>query len=170
MRKLRSLWIRLLSISGLKRRGDDIDAELESHLEMHIDDNVRSGMSREEARRRALIQLGGVEQTRQAVRERRTLPGLETLLQDARWPAADGAQSRIYGSSCVNAGYRHLRLRHGVHLDRCGSAGTVERGYRPERLVDAGDSDSERRVGAQLISRLSLIFAITLKLLQTALQ
>ena len=39
----------------------------------------------EEARRRALIQLGGVEQTKQAVRERATLPKLEDVLQDARY-------------------------------------------------------------------------------------
>ena len=63
MRNLRALWIRLLSIVGLKHAGDDIDAELESHLQMHIDDNVRSGMTPEDARRKALIQLGGVEQT-----------------------------------------------------------------------------------------------------------
>ena len=85
MRNLRALWIRLLSIVGLKHAGDDIDAELESHLQMHIDDNVRSGMTPEDARRKALIQLGGVEQTKQAYRERATLVKLEDVLQDARY-------------------------------------------------------------------------------------
>ncbi|MGD0369459.1 MAG: ABC transporter permease, partial [Acidobacteriaceae bacterium] len=85
MRTLRALWIRLLGIAGLKQAGDDIDAELESHLQLHIDDHVRSGMTPEEARRRALIQLGGVEQTKQAYRERATLPKLEDVLQDARY-------------------------------------------------------------------------------------
>jgi predicted permease len=54
---------------------------------MHIDDNLRAGMSPEEARRHALIQLGGLEQTQQAVRERSTLPLFEYLLQDLRFAA-----------------------------------------------------------------------------------
>jgi predicted permease len=68
------------------RLGDaDFDAELASHVEMHTDDGIRAGLSPEEARRQALIRLGGMEQTRQAYRERRTLPWLETLWQDIRF-------------------------------------------------------------------------------------
>jgi hypothetical protein len=63
----------------------EIRAELDSHLQIHIDENVGAGMSHEEARRKALIQLGGFEQTAQAVRERSTLPWLETLGQDLRF-------------------------------------------------------------------------------------
>jgi putative ABC transport system permease protein len=54
---------------------------------MHIDDNQRAGMSGEEARRRALIHLGGIEQTKQAVRDRRGLPSVESLLRDVRYGA-----------------------------------------------------------------------------------
>ena len=61
---------------------DDFEAELASHLAMHIDDGIRAGLSSEEARRQALIRLGGAEQTRQAYRERRGLPWLETLARD----------------------------------------------------------------------------------------
>jgi predicted permease len=68
-----------------KRAGEDFSAELESHLQMHIDDHLRSGMSPEEARRTALIQSGGIEQARQAYRERESLPWLETLWQDIRF-------------------------------------------------------------------------------------
>jgi predicted permease len=63
----------------------DFDAELESHIAMHTEDGIRAGLSHEEARRQALICLGGAEQTRQAVRERRSLPWLESLLQDIRF-------------------------------------------------------------------------------------
>ena len=52
---------------------------------MHIEDNLRAGMTPKEARRQAAIQLGGVEQTRQAYRERGTLPWLEGLVQDIRY-------------------------------------------------------------------------------------
>ena len=46
---------------------------------------MRAGLSRDEARRQALVRLGGAEQARQAYRERRTLPGLENLLRDLRY-------------------------------------------------------------------------------------
>ena len=85
MRHLRALWLRLLGFFASSRASADFDAELHSHLQMHIDDNLRAGMTAEQARRQALIQLGGLEQTRQAHRDRRTLPSLESLLRDVRY-------------------------------------------------------------------------------------
>jgi predicted permease len=85
MRKLRALWIRLCGMIGARRDEDDFAAELENHVAMHTEDGIRAGLSPEEARRQALIRLGGAEQTRQAYRERRTLPWLETLAQDIRF-------------------------------------------------------------------------------------
>ncbi len=64
---------------------EEFAAELESHLAMHIEEEMRAGLSAEEARRRALVRLGGAEQTRQAYRERLTLPRLESLLRDLRY-------------------------------------------------------------------------------------
>ncbi len=46
---------------------------------MHIEDNLRSGMTTEEARRDALIRLGGVEPAKEACRDRRGVPWLEAL-------------------------------------------------------------------------------------------
>jgi predicted permease len=63
----------------------ELSDELASHLEMHIADNLRSGMTPEEARRDAVIKLGGLEQAKESVRDRRGIPLLETLLQDARF-------------------------------------------------------------------------------------
>jgi predicted permease len=84
MGKLRRLWSQL---GGMRRAGqtDEFAAELESHLQMHTEDNLRSGMSPEEARRQALIRLGGREQAQQAMREQTTLPALESLLHDVRY-------------------------------------------------------------------------------------
>jgi predicted permease len=82
---LRALGLRLLGIFRARRPEDDFAAELESHLALHTDDGVRAGLSPEEARRQALIRLGGAEQTRQAHRDRRTLPWLDSLLQDTRY-------------------------------------------------------------------------------------
>jgi predicted permease len=85
MPKVRAFWIRLCGIFNPRRNEGDFDAELESHVAMHTEDAIRAGLSYEEARRQALIRLGGAEQTRQAVRERRGLPWLESLLQDIRF-------------------------------------------------------------------------------------
>lgn len=84
MRQLRALRMRLRGLFNA-RATDEINAELESHIAMHVDDGVRAGLTAEEARRQALIRLGGEEQARQAWRDRRTLPRLESMLQDLRY-------------------------------------------------------------------------------------
>jgi putative ABC transport system permease protein len=63
----------------------DFASELDSHLAMLIDENIRRGMSPEEARRAARIKLGGVTQLKETNRELRSLPVIETFLQDARY-------------------------------------------------------------------------------------
>jgi putative ABC transport system permease protein len=85
MRKLRALVLRLSGIFRSRRSEEDFTAELESHIALHIDEAIRAGLTPEEARRQALIRLGGAEQTRQAHRERRTLPWLESILKDLRF-------------------------------------------------------------------------------------
>jgi predicted permease len=85
-------WLRasLLRFGGLfrKRESDqEIANELASHLEMHVADNLRRGMNPQQARREALMKLGGVAQTEESYRERRGLPIVEVLLQDLRFGA-----------------------------------------------------------------------------------
>jgi predicted permease len=87
VRRIRAWLICITEIFRGKSRERELAAELESHLQMHIDDNLQAGMSAEEARRQAVIRLGGVEQTKEAYRDRRGLPMLETFLQDLRFAA-----------------------------------------------------------------------------------
>ena len=86
MRALRAWLVRL---DAMFRRSSDeeLAAELESHVQLHIEDGLRRGMTAQEARREALMKLGGVTQTQESYRERRGLPVLETLLQDLRFAA-----------------------------------------------------------------------------------
>ena len=82
-----------------QRQEQEFSAELESHLQLHIDDNLRAGMSPPDARRSALLKLGGVEHTKQAHRERRTFPFLQTVLQadkgvDFDFLRADGGERK----------------------------------------------------------------------------
>lgn len=82
MRGLRALLVRFRALFDRDRLDAELAAELESHLAMHIDDNVRAGMTPEEARRQAILKLGGVAQTTERYRDRRGLPGLENLGRD----------------------------------------------------------------------------------------
>src|SRR3989475_3533845 len=85
MNKLRSWLLRFGGLFRKQRRDRDFSAEMDSHLQLHIEDNLRAGMSPAEARRQALIKLGGIEQTKELYRDRRGLPLLETLFQDLRF-------------------------------------------------------------------------------------
>jgi len=85
MRQLRAWLLRVGGLFSGADREQDLAAELQSHLALHIDDNIRSGMTPGEARRQALIRLGGVEQTKERYRDRRGLPALDTLWQDVRY-------------------------------------------------------------------------------------
>lgn len=78
-------WKRCAGLFGRERRDAELAEELEAHLALHTEDGVRAGMSREDARRAALLKLGGMERTKQEYRERRGVPMLEKLWQDARF-------------------------------------------------------------------------------------
>ncbi len=85
MRRVRAMLMRLAGLFRKDRRDRELAAEVESHLQMHIEDNLRAGLNAVQARRQALMKLGGVEQTKEIYRDRRGLPAFETLLQDARY-------------------------------------------------------------------------------------
>jgi len=85
MRQLRAWLLRFKALFLKDTRERELADEIESHLQMHIDDNIRAGMSPQEARRVAVIKLGGVDQTKEAYRDRATIPFLESVIQDLRF-------------------------------------------------------------------------------------
>jgi len=85
MRQLRALARRVSGLFRSDRADADFAAELESHIALDTEAGVRNGLTPAEARRQAMIRLGGAEQTRQAHRERRTLPWAESLIQDTKY-------------------------------------------------------------------------------------
>ena len=87
MRYLRAWLLRCAGLCRTEQDSHDFAEEIESHLQMHIEDNLRSGMDPREARRQALIKLGGVQQTKEKYSDRRTLPVLEMLGSDIRFGA-----------------------------------------------------------------------------------
>jgi len=82
MKKLRAFILRLRGLFRSRRAEHDFAAELESHVALDIEDGICAGLTPEEARRQALIRIGGAEQARQAHRERRGLPWLESAFRD----------------------------------------------------------------------------------------
>ena len=85
MRGLRAMLSRVGGLFGGARRERELSDEIESHVEMQVEDNLRAGMTPEEARRAAMLQMGGVEKTKQAYRERSTLPMVENVVRDVRF-------------------------------------------------------------------------------------
>src|SRR5215469_13226609 len=85
MKAVHAFFNRLSGWFHRQERDRDMMQEFESHLEMHIEDNVRAGMSPQEARRQALIKFGGMESAKESVRDRARFLWVETALQDLRY-------------------------------------------------------------------------------------
>src|ERR1017187_4800896 len=96
MRKLRALTMRLIGMTRTGQHDADFAAELESHLAFHVEDGIHAGLTPEEARRQALIRLGGVEQARQTYRERASLPWLESVIRDMRYAVRGFRRSPVF--------------------------------------------------------------------------
>src|SRR5690242_12567667 len=78
---------KLGSLFRKERLDSDLDAELASHLELAAEEQRRNGLSPQEARRQAMLQLGGVEQSKEEHRDARGLPSLDSVMQDLRYAA-----------------------------------------------------------------------------------
>jgi predicted permease len=81
----RQTLVRMRSFFRKKSLDLEFDAEMASHLEMAIEENLRRGMNSDEARRRAMVRFGGVQQAREQHREARGLPWMDVLMQDMRF-------------------------------------------------------------------------------------
>jgi putative ABC transport system permease protein len=82
---LRVLVLRIREVFAKGRLDAELDEELQAHLEMLAEQNMERGMSGEEARRAAKIALGGTEQIKEAVRDQRGMPLLESLVANVRF-------------------------------------------------------------------------------------
>lgn len=84
MRAVRAFVVRLIGLFDGGRRDREIAEELAAHLEMEVEENMRRGLTPEEARRAAHLASGGVESASEACRDRRGLPALEDAVRDVR--------------------------------------------------------------------------------------
>jgi putative ABC transport system permease protein len=84
MRLLQSFLARLWNFVACRRGDNRLREEMESHLAMQTEENIRAGLSPEEAGRQAQIKLGAAEAIREAYHAEEGLPFLENLLRDFR--------------------------------------------------------------------------------------
>src|SRR5262245_44005068 len=85
MTRLRIFVHRLLGLFLRRKLERELEEEIRSHLEMQIEDNLRQGMGPEDARRVARLRFGGVEQVKEAYRDKSRLGWIESLWQDLRY-------------------------------------------------------------------------------------
>ena len=77
--------LQLRSLFRWAQADQDLDDELRDHLERKTEEYVAQGMTQEEAYRRARIDLGGIEQTKEQCRDARRVNWLQDFVQDLRY-------------------------------------------------------------------------------------
>jgi len=82
---LKILVSRIRTRITMRRLDQEFGEELESHLALFTEENIRRGLTPEDAERAARVRLGGITQLREMHRELRGLPWIETLAQDIRY-------------------------------------------------------------------------------------
>jgi putative ABC transport system permease protein len=82
---LSDIWTRLRSLFRRRTVEDELDDELRFHFDQQVEKYVRSGMTRDEATRRARLEFGGLDQVKEQCRDARGVRLLETFLQDTRY-------------------------------------------------------------------------------------
>jgi macrolide transport system ATP-binding/permease protein len=85
MRTIRRFFLRLMNLFSRGRGDREFSAEIEAHLALMQEEFERRGMSPEQARREALVKMGGVEQARELHREARVFSLLDQVGQDVRY-------------------------------------------------------------------------------------
>src|ERR1700758_1490717 len=83
--RFRQFALRFLAHFRVPALDSDLDAEMASHLQFAIEDNLQRGLPPAEARRQALRQFGGPQQSRESPREARSYAALDEILQDLRY-------------------------------------------------------------------------------------
>src|SRR5687768_5725943 len=84
LERIASLWRNLRHRDRVDRELDD---EVRAVFDILVDEKIRGGMTRQQARRAATIELGHVDALTQQVREERTGAALDAFLRDARYGA-----------------------------------------------------------------------------------
>src|SRR4051812_9071527 len=95
------MWSWLMRLLGARRQERELDAELRDHLERQVADDRARGMSDAEARRRARLTLGGLDQAKEACRDARGTVGLEQIGRDVRYALRRVRRQPLFWGSLI---------------------------------------------------------------------
>jgi putative ABC transport system permease protein len=101
MRVLRAFVDQLTGWFRRNRREAELIAEFESHLQLHVDDNVRAGMAPDEARRQAILKFGGLEATKESVRGTTRFLWMEHIFQDVIYAVRVLRRNRGFAATAI---------------------------------------------------------------------
>lgn len=85
MKRVKRFFSRIFSLAGRRGAEARLREEIEEHIALQTEDNVRAGMSRVEARRQAMLKFGGVEAMKEDYRAAGGLMVIENIAQDVRY-------------------------------------------------------------------------------------
>ncbi len=85
MHPLRVFLSRLCALLNRRSRDHDLNEELQVHLDLLTQENIRRGLPLAEARQAANREFGGLEQTRLRYRDQRGLPFVDCFVLDLRY-------------------------------------------------------------------------------------
>ena len=92
---------RIRELFGRRRINEELDEEIQQHLDLLTDEYVRRGLARDDARAAARRQFGGVDQTKEAVRDGRGIPSIERVIRDVRHAGRLLGKSRAFTMTAV---------------------------------------------------------------------
>ncbi len=95
--------MRLLELFRTRRLRRDFDEELESHVRLLTDENIRGGMSPDEAHRAARIRVGNLSSLKEQHRDVRGLPAVDTIMKDVRFAFRLIARNRWFSAAVIVA-------------------------------------------------------------------
>jgi len=87
MRSLRRFLTRLFNLATRREQEERLREEIEEHIALQTDENIRAGLPPVEARRQAMLRFGGVEAVKEDYRAERQILVIEPLVQDIRYAA-----------------------------------------------------------------------------------
>src|SRR5580704_1995779 len=101
MDRIRILLSRFAGFFGKQKLDEDLDEELRAHIGFGVEENLKSGMSPQQARTAAMRELGGMTQVKERQRVQRGLPFLEVFAQDIRFAMRQLGKSPGFTATAV---------------------------------------------------------------------